>query len=97
MVDDWVNFSYIFSPIRYDMAELQMRLKQYDKAEKTISQALEVESHNPIDLNAMLSQAKLLNLLAKVCTKVFIIIIPLASCPNLQFTELGYNAWTILS
>lgn len=78
------------------MAELQMRLKQYDKAEKTISQALEVESHNPIDLNAMLSQAKLLNLLAKVCTKVFIII-PLASCPNPQFTELGYGAWTVLS
>ncbi|KAK3857879.1 hypothetical protein Pcinc_020970 [Petrolisthes cinctipes] len=52
--------------LRYDMAELQMRLKQYDKAEKTISQALEVETHNPLDLNAMLSQAKLLNLLAKV-------------------------------
>ena len=48
------------------MAELQMRLKQYDKAEKTIIQALEVESHNTIDLNSMLSQAKLLNLLAKV-------------------------------
>ncbi|XP_071548285.1 tetratricopeptide repeat protein 21B-like [Panulirus ornatus] len=52
--------------LRYDMAELQMRLKQYDKAEKTIVQALEVESHSSVDLTSMLSQAKLLNLLAKV-------------------------------
>lgn len=43
-----------------------MRLKQYDKAEKAISQALEVESHNATNLSTMLSQAKLLNLLAKV-------------------------------
>ncbi|XP_050699357.1 tetratricopeptide repeat protein 21B-like [Eriocheir sinensis] len=52
--------------LRYDLAELQMRLKQYDKAEKAITQALEVESHNPTNLSTMLSQAKLLNLLAKV-------------------------------
>lgn len=51
---------------RYDMAELQMRLKQYDKSEKTISQALEVEAINHSNLNSMLTQAKLLNLLAKV-------------------------------
>lgn len=48
------------------MAELQMRLKQYDKSEKTISQALEVEAINHSNLNSMLTQAKLLNLLAKV-------------------------------
>ena len=29
------------SALRFDMAELQMRLKQYEKAERTISQALE--------------------------------------------------------
>ncbi|XP_069186237.1 tetratricopeptide repeat protein 21B isoform X2 [Procambarus clarkii] len=52
--------------LRYDMAELQMRLKQYDKAEKTITQALDVETYNSVDLNSMLSQAKLLNLLAKI-------------------------------
>ena len=48
------------------MAELQMRLKQYDKSEKTISQALEAEALTPADMSSMLSQAKLLNLLAKV-------------------------------
>ncbi|XP_068223465.1 tetratricopeptide repeat protein 21B-like [Palaemon carinicauda] len=52
--------------LRYDLAELQMRLKQYDKAEKTISQAFEVEQQNQLDLTSMLTQAKLLNLLAKV-------------------------------
>ncbi|KAK7082681.1 Tetratricopeptide repeat protein 21B [Halocaridina rubra] len=52
--------------LRYDMAELQMRLKQYDKAEKTISQALEVEGHNQVDLQSMVAQAKLYNLLSKV-------------------------------
>ncbi|CAL4107788.1 unnamed protein product, partial [Meganyctiphanes norvegica] len=52
--------------LRYDMAELQMRLKQYDKSEKTISMALESESLNPTDLASMCMQAKLLNLLAKV-------------------------------
>lgn len=57
------------------MAELQMRLKQYDKAEKTVTQALEVESHNPIDMSSMLSQAKLLNLLAKVRDILHIFII----------------------
>ena len=50
-----------------------MRLKQYDKAEKTISQAFEVESHNNLDLNSMLTQAKLLDLLAKVGYLVFIV------------------------
>ena len=29
--------------LRYDMAELQMKLKTFDKAEKTISQALQIE------------------------------------------------------
>ena len=48
------------------MAELQMRLKQYDKSEKTIAQALEAEALTPADMNSMLTQAKLLNLLAKV-------------------------------
>ncbi|XP_027210397.1 tetratricopeptide repeat protein 21B-like isoform X1 [Penaeus vannamei] len=52
--------------LRYDMAELQMRLKQYDKSEKTINQALEVEAINHSNLTSMLTQAKLLNLLAKV-------------------------------
>lgn len=82
------------------MAELQMRLKQYDKAEKTISQALEVESHNPIDLNAMLSQAKLLNLLAKVCTTLLLLLFFLklsAKTPLIHVATLWLGAWTVLS
>lgn len=81
------------------MAELQMRLKQYDKAEKTISQALEVESHNPIDLNAMLSQAKLLNLLAKVCTTLLLLFFLKLSAktPLIHVATLWLGAWTVLS
>lgn len=54
------------------MAELQMRLKQYDKSEKTINQALEVEAINHSNLTSMLTQAKLLNLLAKVRLSIFV-------------------------
>ncbi|RXG72067.1 Tetratricopeptide repeat protein 21B [Armadillidium vulgare] len=52
--------------LRYDMAELQMRLKQYDKAEKTIALALKAESASGNDIDSMFFQAKLFNLLAKV-------------------------------
>ena len=41
--------------LRYDMAELQMRLKTYDRAEKTIQQALEAEN-NQNDLNSLIMQ-----------------------------------------
>ena len=44
--------------LRYDMAELQMRLKTYDRAEKTIQQALELEN-NGNDLNSLLMQVTL--------------------------------------
>ena len=30
--------------VRYDMAELQMKLKTFEKAEKTVMQALQVRS-----------------------------------------------------
>ncbi|CAG0886786.1 unnamed protein product, partial [Cyprideis torosa] len=54
--------------LRYDLASLQLRLRQYDKAEKTIAQALEhlKESTDAISLTL---QAKLLLLLAKVQEK----------------------------
>ena len=54
---------------RYDMAELQMRLKQFEKAEKTIQLALRAEALNSTDINSMLAEAKLLNLLSKVCNR----------------------------
>ena len=54
--------------LRYDMAELQMRLKTYDRAEKTIQQALELEN-NQNDLNSLMMQAKFQTLLARVYEK----------------------------
>ena len=54
--------------LRYDMAELQMRLKTYDRAEKTIQAALELEN-NGNDLNSLIMQAKFHTLLAKVYEK----------------------------
>ena len=44
--------------LRYDMAELQMRLKTFDRAEKTIQQALQLEQENQHDLNSLMFQAK---------------------------------------
>ena len=55
--------------LRYDMAELQMKLKTYDKAEKTVAQALQIEKDNQNDLNGLISQAKFLTLLAKIQEK----------------------------
>ena len=54
--------------LRYDMAELQMRLKTYDRAEKTIQAALELENSGN-DLNSLIMQAKFHTLLAKVYEK----------------------------
>ena len=53
---------------RFDMAELLMRLKQYDKAEKCIAQALEAENQAPAAdaLQSLMSQAKFFGLLAQV-------------------------------
>ena len=51
------------------MAELLMRLKQYDKSEKCIAQALEVESTSSTSIDALqslMSQAKFYELLAQV-------------------------------
>lgn len=50
---------------RYDMAELMMRMGQYDKAEKAINVSVEHEAQNT-DINSMVMLAKLYNLLAKV-------------------------------
>ena len=56
--------------LRYDMAELQMRLKTFDRAEKTIQQALQLEQDNhQSDLNSLMLQAKFQTLLAKVQEK----------------------------
>jgi tetratricopeptide (TPR) repeat protein len=60
--------------LRYDMAELQMRLKTFDKAEKTIMQALQIEqgggegqtAPTNNDLQALMNQARFLGLLARV-------------------------------
>ena len=54
--------------LRYDMAELQMRLKTYDRAEKTIQHALELENGSN-DLGSLLMQAKFQSLLARVYEK----------------------------
>ena len=56
--------------LRYDMAELQMRLKTFDRAEKTIQQALQLEQeNNQSDLNSLILQAKFQTLLARVQEK----------------------------
>ena len=47
------------------MAQLLMRMGQFEKAEKAINQALEYEAQAS-DINAMVMQAKLHHLLAKV-------------------------------
>ena len=52
------------------MAELLMRMGQFDKAEKVINQALEVETQHANDINSMVMQAKLHNLLAKVISVI---------------------------
>ena len=39
------------------MAELQMKLKQYEKAERTVSQALDAENNGRSnDLNSLMTQ-----------------------------------------
>ena len=53
--------------LRHDLAELQMKLRQYEKAEKTLVKALEVEGSSN-EINSLTMQAKLLALLAKVCS-----------------------------
>ena len=56
--------------LRFDMAELQMRLKNFDRAEKTIQQALQLEQeNNQSDLNSLILQAKFQTLLARVQEK----------------------------
>ena len=43
--------------LRYDMAELQMKLKQYEKAERTVAQALDAENNGQkSDLNSLMTQ-----------------------------------------
>ena len=57
---------------RYDMAELQMKLKQYEKAEKTLQQALDTDDNvQNSDINTMMSEVKLRTLLAKVNFRFF--------------------------
>ena len=49
------------------MAELQMRMRQYDKAEKTVIQAMEkIKGDDNSSLASLIMQAQLLKLLAKV-------------------------------
>ena len=46
--------------LRYDMAELQMKLKQYEKAERTVAQALDAENNGQkSDLNSLMTQVLL--------------------------------------
>lgn len=53
--------------LRHDLAELLLRLRQYDKAEKVLKQALEGEGQ---DLETLMEQTKYLMLLARVYQKV---------------------------
>jgi tetratricopeptide repeat protein 21B len=70
--------SGIADGLRYDMAELHYKLRQYDKAEKAILTALELEnSHAGKDAGdksnevaTLNMEAKLLALLALVCIKI---------------------------
>ncbi|EDO49516.1 predicted protein, partial [Nematostella vectensis] len=50
--------------LRYDLAELYLRLRNYDKSEKVIITALEQEKAS--DLMSLINEAKLLMLLARV-------------------------------
>lgn len=54
--------------LKLDMAELYMKLGQYDKAEKTLTQEMEDKIDNS-DLSALTARTKLLLLLAKVREK----------------------------
>lgn len=53
--------------LRHDLAELLLRLRQYDKAEKILLQALDNEG---IDLESLMENTKYLMLLAKVYQRV---------------------------
>ncbi|KAK7092869.1 tetratricopeptide repeat protein 21B-like [Littorina saxatilis] len=53
--------------LRHDLAELLLRLRQYDKAEKVLKQALENEGQ---DLETLVEQVKYLMLLARVYQRV---------------------------
>ena len=47
------------------MAELQMKLKQYEKAERTVSQALDAEnngSQRSNDMNSLMTQVNFQNI-----------------------------------
>ena len=52
--------------LRYKLAELQMKLRQYEKAERTVAQAMEVLSDGPNDFESVMTQAKYYGPLAKV-------------------------------
>ncbi|XP_069686948.1 tetratricopeptide repeat protein 21B-like [Periplaneta americana] len=54
--------------LKLDMAELYMKLGQYDKAEKTLTQEIDGKVDNS-DLSALIARTKLLLLLAKVREK----------------------------
>ena len=56
------------SRLRYDLAELLMKLKTYEKAEKAIKEALNEEAKSN-DLTSLISQAKFITLLATVHEK----------------------------
>ncbi|ESO93623.1 hypothetical protein LOTGIDRAFT_189817 [Lottia gigantea] len=53
--------------LRFDLAELLLRLRQYDKAEKVLKQALESEGQGEIE--TLMENTKYLTLLAKVYHK----------------------------
>lgn len=65
---DAVKVDESFS-LRFDLATLHMKLKQWERAEKTISQALSEMKDN--SSNSLMMEVKFLILLAKV-GKVFI-------------------------
>ncbi|KAE8581031.1 hypothetical protein XENTR_v10024640 [Xenopus tropicalis] len=54
--------------LRYDLAELLLRLKQYDKAEKVLQQALDHEAVN--ELSSLMDDSRYHVLLAKIYSKM---------------------------
>ena len=46
--------------LRYALAELQMKLRQYEKSERTLVQAMEVLSDCPNDLVSLMTQANIM-------------------------------------
>ena len=84
------------------MAELQMRLKQYEKAEKTVTTAMENEVNAAAaagggggggDLNSLMQQAKFYTLLATIHQRSGNTDAALRTLGSFMFSLLIFQAW----